>query len=338
MVGQGLQPPQDHPLGGLDAADPLQGLVVGAQHKGPMAEKVLPVPNEMDGSQQLTFVRRVVFLRFLKLLGSVGNDPLLPVLLLGEHAADGARVPGPVGVQDEGLLGLEVGVGKHRGSSEEIFQLGEGFSGLVSYFKLCTGFGFCQLCQWCRNLTEVLHELSVVRNLTQKGAHCLEVGRERPLVHDLGVLLGHGDAGGGHVVAQVLHVVLEQLALVGLKCQTCLFVSLKNPSETIQMLCEVRSMNAGVVQVGDGDRRGDALQHLLHQAAVRGGGIAQPERHLLELKKTPGGGKSRLFSVLWSDGHHVVGARAVQAGEHLAAGHPGEVVVDVGEGESIGCR
>ena len=66
--------------------------------------------------------------------------------------------------------------------------------------------------------------------------------------------------------------------------------------------------------------------------------IAQPERHLLELKKTPGGGKSRLFSVLWSDGHHVVGARAVQAGEHLAAGHPGEVVVDVGEGESIGCR
>ena len=56
MVGEDFQPAEDHAFGFLDVVDPFEGLVVRAEDERPVAEVILPLADEKDGSKKFTFV------------------------------------------------------------------------------------------------------------------------------------------------------------------------------------------------------------------------------------------------------------------------------------------
>ena len=77
-----------------------------------MAEVVSPVPEKEDYGEHLTLVGGVVLFSRVEFLGSKRDDSFFSILDLRQHGSDGARVAGPVGVYDEGLVRVEPGVGQ----------------------------------------------------------------------------------------------------------------------------------------------------------------------------------------------------------------------------------
>ena len=182
---------------------------------------------------------------------------------------------------------------------------------------------------------EAGNESSIVRDFAEESADIPQSLRLGPFFDDLGVAVGDGDASGRDVVSQVLDPVLEELTFLWLKSQTGTAMGQENSSEPLDVGGHVHAVNAGVIQVGDGDGQRNSSEDFLDQAAVGGGGIAEAEGHLLELKEAPWGRERSFLSILATNGHDVVGASAVDAREDLAVGEPGEVVLDVGQGEGI---
>ena len=130
-------------------------------------------------------------------------------------------------------------------------------------------------------------------------------------------------------MAQVLYLLLEELAFLRLQHQSSLAVGGKNPSQTLDVMLERRTVDARVIQVGQGHLRRNSIKNFLNQPTVGCRRVAKSERHLFKLVKTPGGRESGLRAVGLFDGDDVVSPGAVDAAEDFAFGQAGEICLDV---------
>jgi hypothetical protein len=83
---------------------------------------------------------------------------------------------------------------------------------------------------------------------------------------------------------------------------------------------EIPTVDERVVQVGQGHGRRDAREGDLHQPAVGGWGVGEPERHPLELVQAPRCRERGLGLGVLLQGHNVEGSRSVDAAEDLGSG------------------
>ena len=93
------------------------------------------------------------------------------------------------------------------------------------------------------------------------------------------------DASRVYDVAEVQHLVSEELALGVLEFETCDAKTLEDCFEVAQMLEVVARVDNHVVKVRETDARHQSSKHDRHESLVGGRCIAQAERHLGHLEE-----------------------------------------------------
>lgn len=79
----------------------FQGRVIGAENEGLMHQVILPMVEEAYDGVELSFSGAVDCLMFFELVGTVGDNTLVAILLLAKDTTSGVVFEAPIGVKNE---------------------------------------------------------------------------------------------------------------------------------------------------------------------------------------------------------------------------------------------